>query len=951
MSLSKNNIADIDNLENLISFSNDRAAKTETDLEALVNLLCDLRLLDKKEKRQGESIPCNENYQSNESATSYEVANGYEYINVSASPVVEAEENPQSKPLSQETQAEVRSKTVGDREDKEDSFCQPTTYDRTPQPEQPTLDHFTSASNIAESASNSIANRSQELNKLALLLLQETEANEPTLEPVLSSTKLTDAHDSLANHDRQESSLAERYSLEKQARENLAQSNLSEGEDENLEESYAAFKRLQTLLLKSELADFSQVIDRFEQKVTNIEYQIHEPTELINLLLPIISELLNRKVAESNESRDAVADSLAPIIDQVIMAKTKENRVAMGTAMATAMPTAISEQIRNYPTEIGHAIAPDIAAAIKDQIRLNPQAMVEALYPIIHTVIESKREEDIEALSRAIAPLLPSAISQQIRNSPQEIAQAIAPEIASAIKEQIRLDQDSIASALAPEMGRAIKQQIEIERDAMVDALYPVIGSTIAKYMADAIRSINEKIENTFSMEGLNRKIRSKVQGVSEAELILKEAIPFTARAVFLIHKASGLVMSEIQSSGEQKLESDMVAGMLTAIRSFVNDCIAQSGDVSEIDAIDYGNSKIILEVAGYCYLAVVTQGETPQWYNHRVQEALQAIVESYDRLIKSYEGDPTSIPERVHNILEGLVKIKDTSTKDKKSKFTGLLVVGSVLAGLILLPWGYHQYRNAIDRQIEKDTAQRLASVPELAVYRLSINAREGKLRLSGKLPNQELRSKVEQIAKEIAPAYSLKNQIAVQPPPDPVRTAADVKRVTSILNQMNGTAISSQYEAGKVTVKGTVAQVGDAEKITQAFKQIPGIVTVTNTVQLQQFSLPTRIYFELGSTQLKAGDRNKVIQVKAFLNRYPQTDLTIVGHSDTIGNSLENQRLALSRAETVRLALVAEGIDPKRLQAVGTPNPPLGLDSSQPLWLSRCVQFQPISPGFKRK
>ncbi|MCL1466066.1 OmpA family protein [Argonema galeatum] len=921
MSLSKNKIADIDELENLISFSNDRAAKTEPDLESLVNLLYDLRLLEKKEKPQGELILCNDNYQSNDSTTSYEVANGYEYINVSASPVAEAEESPESNPLLEETQAE-----------------------------QPTLDHFTSASNIAESASNSIANRSQESNKLALPLLQETEAT-AMLEPVLSSTQLTDAEHSIANHEQQESSLAQRYSLEKQARENLAQSNSSEPNDENLEELYGAFKRLQTLLLQPELADFNQVLDHFEQKVSNIEYQIHEPTELINLLLPIISELLNRKVAESSESRDAVADSLAPIIDQVILAKTREDRVAIGSAIAAAIPFAISEQVRNCPTEVGHAIAPDMAAAIKEQIRLNPQAMVAALYPIIHTVIDSKREEDIEALSTAIAPLLPRAIKEQIRSYPQEIAQAIAPEIASAIKEQIRLEQDSIASALAPEMGRAIKQQIEIERDAMVDALYPVIGSTIAKYMADAIKTINEKLENTFSVEGINRKIRSKVQGVSEAELILKEAIPFTVRAVFLIHKTSGLVMSEIQSSGEQKLESDMVAGMLTAIRSFVNDCIAQSGDVSEIDAIDYGNSKIVLEVAGYCYLAVVTQGKTPQWYNHRVQEALLTIVESYDRLIKSYEGDPASIPERVHNILEGLIKIEDTTSKDKKFKFTGLLVVGSVLAGLILLPWGYHQYRNGTDRQIEKDTAQRWASVPELAVYRLSIDAYDGKLRLSGKLPNQELRSKAEQIAKQIAPTYSLKNQIAVQPPPDPVRAASDVKRVTSILNQMNGTAISSQYQAGKVTVKGTVAQVGDAEKITQAFKQIPGIVTVTNTIQLQQFSVPIRIYFELGATQLKAGDRNKVLQVKAFLNRYPQTDLTIVGHSDTIGNSLENQRLALSRAETVRLALVAEGIDPKRLQAVGTPNPPLGLDSSQPLWLSRCVQFQPIPPGFKRK
>ncbi len=78
--------------------------------------------------------------------------------------------------------------------------------------------------------------------------------------------------------------------------------------------------------------------------------------------------------------------------------------------------------------------------------------------------------------------------------------------------------------------------------------------------------------------------------------------MPFQIRAIFLIHKASGLVISEVQHD-HQYLESEMLAGMLTAVRGFVNDCISQSGDLPlELDSIDYGTSKIVLEVAGYCY-------------------------------------------------------------------------------------------------------------------------------------------------------------------------------------------------------------------------------------------------------------------------------------------------------------------------------------------------------------
>lgn len=689
--------------------------------------------------------------------------------------------------------------------------------------------------------------------------------------------------------------------------------------DENVEELYDAYKRLQVLLLEPELAEIQALISNFAQKIANFEQQIYHPEQLINLLLPIV--------------------------DKLIQAKTQEDKDSIAAAIAAAIPQAISLEVRQEPQKIALAIAPEIAVAIKEQIKLDPATMIEALTPIIDRVIENKREEDKEALITAIAPLLPPAISQQIRKHPQEIAQAIAPELAEAIKEQNKIDENAISKALASEMGKAIKEQIVIERDAMVDALYPVIGSTISKYMADAIRSINEKIENTFSFEGINRKIRAKVQGVSEAELILKEAIPFTVRAVFLIHKSSGLLIAEVQPEDKEKLASDMVAGMLTAIRSFVNDCIARSGDVSEIDAIDYGNSKIVLEVAGYCYLAVVTQGKTPQWYIRQMQQSLYNIVQIAGNEIESYAGDPDIIPEKVHELLGRLIKIGKPAAKRQGFRLPGLLVVASLLLGVIILPWGFWQYRQGIDSGLEKDVTQALTSTPELAVYRLEARVSDGKLQLLGNLPNQYLRTKAEEVAKKFAPNQLLENKIiAVEVPPNPVDIYSEIKRLTSTLNKINGITVYSLYSNGKVLVKGTVSQIEDGEKITQAFKQIPGVKTVTNTVQVQPQAIATRIYFELGSAELKAINQNKILQIKAFLNNYPNLSLRIMGYSDPIGSLDTNLKLAQSRAETVKNALITQGIEPKRLQALAAPTPPLGVDSQKPLWLARCVEFQPV-------
>jgi len=221
--------------------------------------------------------------------------------------------------------------------------------------------------------------------------------------------------------------------------------------------------------------------------------------------------------------------------------------------------------------EIIKLLQPLIRETIARSCAESSKLITDSLASTIDTIIQQRTLENKISMGQAIAPLLSTAISHQIENTPTEIAIAIAPEIAIAIEEQIRLDRRAIATALASQMGSAIKHQIILERDAMVDALYPVIGSTIAKYMAEVIRSINEKMENALSVEGITRKIRAKIQGTSEAELILKEVTPFKVRAIFLIHKLSGLVISEVQQAGSEILESEMVAGMLTAIRSFVN--------------------------------------------------------------------------------------------------------------------------------------------------------------------------------------------------------------------------------------------------------------------------------------------------------------------------------------------------------------------------------------------
>ncbi|MEZ2238522.1 OmpA family protein [Microcoleus sp.] len=664
---------------------------------------------------------------------------------------------------------------------------------------------------------------------------------------------------------------------------------------QDFNEADSAMKRLQNLIFGSQISDIEQVknllaendlpavrrlMTTIDEKLGKLEHQLYDPQELIALMLPWIAEILSRKITESKEE---VVNAIVPIIDEVIRAKTQENK---------------------------------------------------------------------QAMSSAIAELLPDALAQQIQNSPADIAKAIAPEIGMAIKEQIRLDQESIAQALGPEMGKAITAQIEFERDSMVDALYPVIGSTISKYMAEAIKTINEKVSNTLSVEGVKRKIRSKVQGVSEAELILQESIPFTVQAVFLIHKASGLVISEAQQLGDYQLESEMVAGMLTAISSFVNDCIVRPGQISELNQIEYGESKIMLEVAGYCYLAAVIKGEPPRNFIKKMRETVSTIIINYGKSINQFNGNPRTISDDLHPLLLGLLAKFTTEQQTLAKPPLALAGLSLALLSLIVVPWGIYQYRSNLDRRLADNTTFALGSTPELAVYRLNVSVEGKTLKLTGKLPNPELRVKAGQIAASTAPNLKLDNQIvAVELPPDPVLTKAEVQRITAVLNKLWGVSISSRYGDRRVTVEGTVMEQPDVQKITESFKQIPGVQSVISTVKLDPLKITSRIYFEPGTAKFDSTYQETIVNIRDFLRQHPQKSIKIIGHSDRTGEFVLNQQLSLRRAATVRDALVLQGADPQRLQVIASNSPPVDVAQNQPLLLSRCVLFEPITKSINSK
>lgn len=77
--------------------------------------------------------------------------------------------------------------------------------------------------------------------------------------------------------------------------------------------------------------------------------------------------------------------------------------------------------------------------------------------------------------------------------------------------------------------------------------------------------------------------------------------------------------------------------------------------------------------------------------------------------------------------------------------------------------------------------------------------------------------------------------------------------------------------------------------------------------------------IFFKFGSAELEPTSYPEINRLMKLLNTQGQFNITIIGHTDNIGNEEDNLKLSSDRAQSVQQALIDGGISPDRITYVG--------------------------------
>lgn len=516
----------------------------------------------------------------------------------------------------------------------------------------------------------------------------------------------------------------------------------------------------------------------------------------------------------------------------------------------------------------------------------------------------------------------------------ESLIESLEPVISDLLERKTIESKEEMVEALSPIMGAAIKKQVAEAKDDVVDALYPVIGKTIRKSIAEAMKnlidSVNQKIDKTLRSTLFIRRIQSKITGVSEAELALKDSIPYKVEEVFLIHKSSGLLIGHVSAAdAASKVNTELISGMLTAIQNFINESFSKDSD-SDLDEIKYGDSTILMEAGHYSYLAIVVSGIVPTNFYDNLHKLDRRIHNYFYKQLRKFDGDKSKLgdvtaPMRL--FMEEQAKQPVSQAAGKSKPYFLYLLIFLIISTIITLviwkgPTVYHNFVNA------RAASEQLLAEPSLYDQNIKCSVSGQQLIVRGEVKSYIQKSKIDSILKTMTQFEQFENRIKVRPTRQNF-TMMETNFQTKLaqIRELQKYKPRFIFEDNQIIIEGSVPDIKIKRDIGFLVSEATEVRIVTNNLKIddiQQRNLSEVrrelkkyvIRFKVDDLTIQPEESRKLDSAFYLLQGVDFDILQINGFSDNLADSTYNMTLSFQRARAVGDYLGTKGIPEEKIQ-----------------------------------
>ena len=477
-----------------------------------------------------------------------------------------------------------------------------------------------------------------------------------------------------------------------------------------------------------------------------------------------------------------------------------------------------------------------------------------------------------------LADKLPEAIALRASRDDQ-LGRALSPTIETALRESIRRDPQEIATAIFPVLG-------------------PAIRKSIAETMASLVRSINNAVEQSLSLQGMRWRVESWRTGIPYPEIVIKHALVYRVEHAFLVHAETGLLLEHVSAPELNLPDADLISSMLSAIQDFVRDSF-RPGEGAMLRTFSVGEHTVQVEAGPRALLAVVIRGQAPDEVLEKQQNALETVHLEFASQLADFNGDATAFAPSRPLLEDCLETVLTTSRPKGKTAWLKWVIPLALIVLVLGVLWirATTRWNRGLDA---------LRAEPGLVVVDASRGW--GGWHISG-----------------------LRDPVAREP--EAVLAAAGI----------TPRALDGKWESYL-----------SLNPMLVAARAIRGVDSLRKAIESD------RILFSPGSSQLDQTALAKLTSLAVRYRQLEQeaaqasgsVRLELIGRTDPSGTDATNAKLAENRVAAVAGWLESSGISPSRLahNAIATARPIAVPDSAERARINRSVSFSATFSAISR-